>query len=305
MNAPNIAQLNKKFSWQKKTNSLLFETGQGDIPIVAIQNEGATARISLQGAHLLSWKPKNQSEVIWVSNQAIYAEGKAIRGGIPICWPWFGAHEGNADYPAHGFARIEYWQVLSAESISAEETQITFGLDTSLLNQDRKHLWPWPTQVEYCFNIGKTLSLEVTTINNSDQSIRLGQALHTYFDINDIKKTTVKGLQGKSYLDKTKNYKRETQVGPISIATEVDRVYEQTADEVIIDNGTRKILIKKQGSQSTIVWNPWLKVAKKMADFGDKEYLNMLCVESANAAEDTVIIPPGERHKLHVRYDLM
>ncbi len=302
MKSPGIEHLNNSFSFQSGNHRLYFKTGKGDIPVVEIQNEQASASISLQGAHVLSWIPVGEDEVIWVSDAATFTQGKSLRGGIPICWPWFGAHENNVAYPAHGFARTSLWQVIHTQPLPTGETQITFKLETSQLDQDMQAMWPHSTVAEYRLTIGKTLTLELTTFNHSDQSITIGQALHTYFSVDDVTNTTVYGLEGKDYLDKPDSFKRKTQTGPITFNTEVDRVYVQTPDDIIIDNKQRKIIIKKQGSQSTVVWNPWQQVAEKMGDLGKDGYLKMLCVESANAAEDTISIKAGNSYKLLVIY---
>lgn len=302
MKSPSVEQLNKDFSFENGNHTLRFKTGKGDIPVIEIQNEQASAAISLQGAHVLGWAPTGEDEVIWVSEEAKFAPGKSVRGGIPICWPWFGAHENNTAYPAHGFARTTLWQVTDTQPLSAGETQVTFKLETNQINKGIQAMWPQATVVECCLTIGKTLTIELTTFNNSDQPITIGQALHTYFKVEDVTNTTVYGLEGKDYLDKPEGFKRKTQSGPITFNTEVDRVYLQTPDDIIIDDKKRKIIIKKQGSQSTIIWNPWKKVAEKMGDLGKDGYLNMLCVESANAAEDTVSIKAGESYILLVTY---
>lgn len=299
-----IEDLNKNFSLEDGSNSLRFKIGKGDIPIVEIQNEQASAIISLQGAHVLSWKPVNEDEVIWLSNDATFALGKSVRGGIPICWPWFGAHESNSSFPAHGFARTVLWQVIDTKVLSAGETQITFSLDTTQLDENLRQMWTQATTAEYRLTIAKTLTMELTTNNNSDEAIVIGQALHTYFNIDDISKTTVYGLEDKTYLDKTEGFSAKVQDGPIIIDKEVDRVYLETADDVVIDDNKRKIVIKKQGSHSTIVWNPWKDVAEKMGDLGIDGYQKMLCVESANAADDVVTIKAGESNTLLVTYEI-
>jgi D-hexose-6-phosphate mutarotase len=304
MKTPTIAQLNKTFALQEGGNSLRFKAGGGDIPLVEIVNAEASASISLQGAHVLSWIPKGEAEVIWVSADAGFAPGKSVRGGIPICWPWFGAHASNDTFPAHGFARTVLWQVIDTQVLSAGETQIIFELDTSLLSDSQKAMWPLTTVAEYRLTVGKHLSMELVTFNHSDQAITIGQALHTYFNVGDIANTTVRGLEGKDYLDKTDGFKRKTQSGPIKINSEVDRIYLDTADAVIIDNTKRKIVIKKQGSQSTVIWNPWQALAEKMGDLGKDGYREMLCVESANAAEDTIVIYADESHTMRVIYQL-
>lgn len=309
MKVSELAKLNKTFALQNSKNSLIFKGGKGNIPVVEIHNKQASAVISLQGTHLLSWRPDHKDDVIWLSEEAKFSTGKSVRGGIPVCWPWFGAHESNESYPAHGFARTVLWQVTKTQQISAGETQITFTLDTSQITDNASHkniqqMWPYATVVKYCLTIGKSLTLELTTVNHSSQSVIVGQALHTYFKVDDVRHTTINGLQGKDYLDKVDKFKRKTQSGPICIHTEVDRVYLQTADDIIIDDNKRKIIIKKQGSHSTVVWNPWKAAAAKMGDLGPDGYLEMLCVESANAAEDTVTIKPGECHTLFVKYEV-
>lgn len=304
MNTPDLARLNKQFAFSHEDQQLHFATGKGEMPLVEIKNKQASATIGLQGAHLLSWIPAGEEEVIWLSSDAVFATGKSIRGGIPVCWPWFGAHEKNSSCPAHGFARTVYWQVTNARALPGGETCISFTLDSSTLEEYYQAMWPQPVMAEYTLTIGKVLRLELTTYNKSDEVITLGQALHTYFNVGDITDTVVYGLEGKDYLDKTDGFKRKTQAGPVLIEAEVDRVYLQTPDDVVIDNARRKIVIRKQGSLSTVVWNPGREVAEKMGDLGKDGYLAMLCVESANAAEDTVLIKAGDQHTLHVTYSI-
>lgn len=305
MNTSSVKQLNDIFSFQKGNNKLCFKTGAGEIPVIDVQNEQASTTISLQGAQVLSWKPVGEDEVIWVSDEASFVPGKSVRGGIPICWPWFGAHGTGASYPAHGFARTCLWQVVDAQPMASGETQITFRLDTRQLDERIQAMWPLAAVAEFRLTIGSTLTMTLTTLNHSEQAITIGQALHTYFAVEDVRQTSVFGLEGRDYLDKTEGFKRKIQEGPVIIESEVDRVYLQTADDIIVDDNKRKISITKQGSQSTIVWNPWQAVAQKMGDLGQDGYLKMLCVESANAAEDIVTINPGEGHTLTVTYAII
>lgn len=304
MNTLSVEQLNKDFSFQTETSNLYFRMGEGNIPVIEIQNQYASARISLQGAHLLSWQPVGEDEVIWLSTDANFAEAKSVRGGIPVCWPWFGAHEDNASYPAHGFARTVCWQVTGVRQLPAGEVQITFKLDTEQLADNYKVMWPQASVAEYSLTIASTLTLELTTSNASEQAITISEALHTYFNVEDVSITTVHGLDGIDYLDKPDGFKRKTQAGDVSINSEVDRIYVNTSGEVVIKDRKRKIHIKKQGSQSTIVWNPWKTLAEEMADLGEDGYLNMLCVESGNAADDTISIDAGKSHRLTVVYEI-
>lgn len=300
----NIEELNKAFSFKANDVELVFKNGQGNIPLVEISNSQASAIISLQGAHVLSWKPNKQADVIWLSEDAKFKVGKSVRGGIPICWPWFGAHESDNSFPAHGFARTVLWQVIETKNSSSDKTQITFKLSTNQLDEHSQKMWPQDTTLEYQLTISDTLSLKLTTFNNSKEDIIIGQALHTYFNIENIADTTIYGLEGKTYLDKTDNFNSKVQTGSIKISNEVDRVYLDTSDDITIDNKKRHIIIKKQGSYSTIVWNPWKEVADKMGDLGENGYQKMLCVESANAANDVVTIKPNGSYSLKVTYEI-
>lgn len=304
MTMPDINDLNKNFSIDAN-QYLSFKLGEGGIPRVEIGNDYASAVISLQGAHVLSWTPKGEEDVIWLSDDATFSMGKSVRGGVPICWPWFGAHDSDTTFPAHGFARTILWSVKQTKALESGETQITFGLDSSELEEKIQPMWPQATVAEYRITVGKTLTLELITSNHSDESITIGQALHTYFNVYDVSQTIVSGLEGKDYLDKTTGFDRKNQTGPITINEEVDRVYLQTTDDIVIDDTKRKIRIEKKGSSSTVVWNPWQEVADKMGDLGKEGYRHMLCVESANASEDTVSIPPGESHTLLVTYKII
>lgn len=299
-----LQQLNTKFSLNTTdNNNLNFISGEGGMALLKIHNKQCSALISMQGAHLLSWIPNGETEVIWLSEQAKFSAGKSIRGGIPICWPWFGAHETNTDFPAHGFARTTDWQVIKTEALADGSTRITF---TTEPQAETKDMWPATTSVQYQLSIGKKLELELITHNNGSSSITIGQALHTYFNVADVSQVLVHGLDDTDYLDKLENFKTKIQHGPVTIKQEVDRIYLNTASDCVIQDKVlnRNIVIIKCGSHSTVVWNPWQKTAEKMADLGNQGYKNMLCVESCNAAQDVVTIEPGKAHQLWVQYEV-
>lgn len=302
MNTLYIEELNQRFGQTDDNGQIRFKMGKGDIPVIEVENEQARALISCQGAHLLSWVPVGQEEVIWVSKDARFVKGQSVRGGVPICWPWFGAHSANTSFPAHGFARTVLWEVTETRQLDSGETQISFSLNTNQLDETTRQSWPELTGALYVLTIGSSLTLELTTQNNDVNAINIGEALHTYFNVDDVSKTFVTGLHGKEYLDKPDGFKRKKQSGDIGINAEVDRVYLNTTEELAIKSPKRKIVISKQGSHSTIVWNPWKEVAEKMGDLGEKGYLKMLCVESGNAVDDVVTIKPGESHTLQVVY---
>lgn len=297
----NIKQLNNEFSLEINDNNLHFVEGKGGIPFIEIHNGHASALISLQGAHILSWIPKDEENVIWLSKDATFSSGKSVRGGVPICWPWFGAHETNSAFPAHGFARISNWEVLTTEALTDGNTRISF---TTKPNTENVEMWPDDTTVQYQVTVGKKLELELITHNNGSQPIKIGQALHTYFKVGDITNTRLHGLDDTDYLDKSDNFKHKVQYGPVTFEEEVDRIYLDTASDCVIEDRTldRNIIIIKCGSHSTVVWNPWQEVADKMGDLGHNGYTKMLCVESSNASEDVVTIQPGKAHQLWVQY---
>lgn len=306
MNASNSEQmtvetLNSLFALHETDNSLSFVNGKGDIPVVVIKNRYASATISLQGAQLLSWIPAGEEDVIWLSEDATFAVGKSVRGGVPICWPWFGAHESNKKFPSHGFARTTPWQVLSTDALADGNTRISF---TTQPTADNVEMWPANTTVQFQLTIGRKLELELITHNNGDQPITISQALHTYFKVGDVSKLKLHGLDDTDYLDKTDNLKRKHQRGPVTINEEVDRIYLDTTSDCVIEDKVlkRNIIIVKCGSHSTVVWNPWQELANKMGDLGEQGYKKMLCVESCNAAEDAVLVEPGKAHQLWVQY---
>ncbi|MBL4712417.1 MAG: D-hexose-6-phosphate mutarotase [Gammaproteobacteria bacterium] len=305
MNATLIEQLNDEFSLAGNNNSLHFNIGEGGLPVVNVENVHANSTISLQGAHILSWIPKGEEEVIWLSEEASFATGKSVRGGVPICWPWFGPYnstdDASSNFPAHGFARTVNWHVLSTEALANGSTRISF---TTLPDEDTKAMWPANTTVQLKVTVGKKLELELITHNDSTQPITIGQAFHTYFRIGDIANTKIHGLDDTDYLDKVDNLKRKVQHGPVCIDGEVDRIYLDTTSDCVIEDKAlkRNIIIIKCGSHSTVVWNPWQEVADKMGDLGTDGYKQMLCVESSNAAEDEVTIQPGKAHQLWVQY---
>jgi len=292
-----ITLLNNEFAIDGQISFRELDNG---FIIADIQNSNSTGSIALQGAHLLSWTPAAEKPVIWISGEAEFAKGKSIRGGIPICWPWFGAHTSQPSWPAHGFARTSLWQVSSTRSLENGDNSISLILNTTGNNP----MWPWQCSCELTVRLGSELEIEITTTNNSHENITISQALHTYFAIGDIHQTSVHGLNGRPYLDKPEGFRRKQQFGPIIFNHEVDRVYLQTPDECLIEDQDtgRMISIEKSGSDSTIVWNPWADRAAEMGDLGENGYKSMLCVESANAAEDVVLILPGGTHTLAVRY---
>jgi glucose-6-phosphate 1-epimerase len=269
-----------------------------------INNARAHATVSTYAGQLLSYRPKDrQEDLLFVSDKAYYEAGKAIKGGIPICWPWFGPDPENRGRPAHGFVRNRQWQVSGSESLADGSTKITLSITD---NEATRTLWPHPFRLDIEITVGDTLRVELVTHNTGNDSITISQALHSYFRVGDISKVSVLGLDGINYIDKANDSARKTQAGPLTISSEVDRIYTDTTGELTIDDASleRKIAITSSGCSTTVVWNPWVDFAVSMAYLDDDDYLKMLCVETANAGPETVTITAGDCYRLTAEYSI-
>ena len=293
-----VSALNDQFALK---GHVAFQEGADGLIMAEVRNRFAIARISLQGAQVINWAPLKEEPVIWLSKAAKFTVGKSVRGGVPICWPWFGAHATEKSFPGHGYARTVMWDVISTEALADERTRLAFRLQE---NQATREQWPHNTPVECRITVGDALEIELVTKNAEDATITITEALHTYFEVGDISKVKLYGLEDTEYLDKVDGGQRKLQHGPVTIDAEVDRVYVGTRAECVIDDPVlqRKIHIHKRGSDSTVVWNPWIEKANKMGDLGEDGYRHMLCVESGNAAENVVTIAPGETRHMWVSY---
>lgn len=276
---------------------LSFSATESGLIMVAISNELAQASLCLQGGHICSFQPVGELPVLWLSEQAQYAPGKAIRGGVPVCWPWFGPHPADSNLPQHGFARNQPWQLLKAEQLACGATELYLQLTDS---SDSLAIWPHPFELTLKATVGRDLIMELITTNTGDAEITIGGALHSYFAIGQINQVRIEGLDQISYDDKVSLQDDLLQRGDILIDEEVDRVYRNTAETcVIADEGNqRRIAVAKQGSQTTVVWNPWQDKAAEMADFNDDGYQNMLCIEAVNAGDDCHTLASKASHSL-------
>jgi glucose-6-phosphate 1-epimerase len=295
-----LNELNQRFAI---SNHVQFKEIAEGMIIAEVANQHALSNIALQGAHIATFQPRGEEPVIWLSPKAKFAPGKSIRGGVPVCWPWFGPHKNDSKLPGHGYARTVPWEVLETKALSDGSTFLRFGLVESDATRAQ---WPHPSTVQLEATIGKALRVELITTNTGKSAFELGEALHTYFQISDVAKMTIRGLEDCEYIDKVGETARRKQQGGIVIESEVDRVYVNTsADCVIEDNGLKRaIRIAKQGSKSTVVWNPWTEKAEKMGDFGPALHRDMVCVESGNSYDNVVNLAPGETHKLVAVYSV-
>lgn len=292
-------ELNERFAID---NKVCVVDAAPNYPLIEVDNAYATATVALHGAQVLSYQPKGQEPVLWVSKDAVYAEGKSVRGGVPICWPWFGEHP-DADKASHGFVRNCCWQLRSIQQLADGSSELVLFLED---DQRTRSFWPRPFVLELKVTIGQSLSLSLTMTNRAEVAETITVALHSYFYVGDIAATTVRGLEQVEYLDALQDFRRCTQVGEIRFDAELDRVYEHCdTDEWIEDEAlSRKICLKKTNSRSTVVWNPWIEKSAKMDDFEEGGYRQMVCVETGNIAGDAVHLVPGMSHTLGVDISL-
>ena len=285
-------------------NELWFVEIEHGFTYIEINNSKAHATISTYSGQVLSYRPKGQQhDLLFVSDKAYYEDGKAIKGGIPVCWPWFGPDPEDQGRPAHGFVRNRQWGITASESLADGSTRVVLSLvDTD----ETRGIWPHPFRLDIEITVGDSLTVALVTHNTGDGSITISQALHSYFQVGDISKVRVLGLDGTDYLDKVDGAARKTQAGPVTIAGEVDRIYLGVTGEQVIDDESlgRKIHITSRGCSTAVVWNPWSEIAASMADLGDDDYRKMLCVETANAGPETIDIAAGAEYRLEAEYTI-
>jgi len=275
----NLVELNRQFMIPR---TLRFEMGQGGLVRAVFTTPQADARIYLYGAHVTHFQPKGQKPVLFLSRKAFFEPGKPIRGGVPVCFPWFGAKEDDPQAAIHGIVRLREWEV---------ETAVP---DKITLRTNEP-----PFIIRHTITVRDTLTMALTVENAGAAEARFEEALHTYFAVSDVRNVTVEGLAGAEYLDKTDNFARKTEPdGVMRLTQEPDRLYFNTRTTCTIhDPGwQRRIIIEKQNSNSTVVWNPWDQRAAKLPDFAADEWPGMLCIETVNARETAVVLPAGQSH---------
>lgn len=302
-----IQQLNADYGI---TNKVKFIEGQGGFPMIEVQNEYAQATISLYAGQVLSFKPVNQTkDVMFVSKQAYYQAGKAIKGGTPICWPWFGPDPENQGRSSHGFVRNRLWQMRDVSSTIDGATKVVLGQEATA---ETKAIWNYDFDLAIAITVGNTLTIELITRNTGKQAFSITQALHTYFHVGDLNQVEVLGLENKTYIDKVDGGKEKTQSGVITFLAECDypkgtlcdRIYLDVPAILIIKDASlnRKIKITATNSKTAIVWNPGSIISASMADLDDQDYQRFVCVETANAADEIIEIPAASEYKLTANY---
>ena len=257
-----------------------------------IENSSATAKIALQGAHIFEYKRKTQDELFWLSEVSDFELGKAIRGGVPICWPSFGLN--NLELPQHGFARTSLFECISSEEIDLNTTEVQLRLTHS---EESLKLWNYKFELVLKVTISDKLTIELKTTNKDNKEFKLTQALHSYFKLSDISNAVVKGLDNKACFDALTN-ETNIQNGDMTFNQEFDKVFQKVDSEIILQEKEKTISINNEGSSSIVVWNPWIEKCKRMSAMKDDAYKEFVCIESANAFENFVIIKPNQSHTL-------
>lgn len=279
-------------------NALRFEGAAGGLVRAVISTAAAEADIYLQGAHVTHWAPHGQQPVLFVSPKSLFAPGKAIRGGVPIIFPWFGPRGDGKPGPAHGFVRNTEWGIEETKLRNDGKVEITLALAA---NDAARGFGYSAFHLRLRVIIGSELEMQLETRNDAKEPLVYEEALHSYLAIGDIHQASVSGLEGTAYIDKTDGFKRK-KLGnePLRIAKETDQVHLSTKATCVVHDPAwnRRIIVEKSGSDSTVVWNPWIDKTKGMSDMAPDDWKEMICIETANAADNGIHLPPGASHTL-------
>ncbi|UEG49757.1 D-hexose-6-phosphate mutarotase [Ferruginibacter lapsinanis] len=295
-----IAELNQQHGIAGQVS---FSEGTGGLPFVTITNEFATAKISLYGAHVTSYQPKGEKDILWMSEQSAFEAGKPIRGGIPVCFPWFGPHATDTTKPQHGFARLTEWAVKSTATLANGANEIQLSLTS---NDETQNMWPFAFSAVITVTVADKLSITLSVKNTGTETFTYTDALHTYFNVSDLSNIDIAGLQNATYLEAGSTEIKTQAEALLLINKEENRRYNNhTGDCIITDKGyNRKISVGKTGSKITVVWNPGEATTKNIGDIPDDGYKTFICVEAVNALDDVVTITPGNEYSTSAVFGL-
>jgi len=270
--------------------------GNGGLPKVRINSPAARGEMYLHGAHVTSWQPRGADEVLFVSAHSRWEDGRPIRGGIPICFPWFGNRAGDSRAPAHGFVRTKAWEL---QSIAQNQDSVTVSMVCDS-NETTKKWWPAEFRLVHRVTFGAELTLELSLTNTGRATFTFEEALHAYFRVGSIHTARVRGLEAAQYIDKADGNLHKTQTGELAIVAETDRMYLNTDHPVDLEDPLlhRRICVTKENSLSTVIWNPWIQKAYALRDMGDDEWMRMVCIEAGNVAGSAVDLAPGRHHTM-------
>jgi glucose-6-phosphate 1-epimerase len=270
--------------------------GNGALPKVRVSGSFGEGEMYLHGAHVTSWKPAGHDEALFVSTKSRWQEGQAIRGGIPICFPWFRAKADDPNAPAHGFVRTKSWRL---ESIVENESEVSVSMFTESDDLTRRW-WPGEFRLVHRVTFGSELRMELVCTNTGTKPLKFEEALHTYNRVANVQDVRLQGLDGVSFLDNMKSNQEKTQGGDVTIASQTDSAYRNTQSVVdLLDPiKNRRIRLRKEHSLNTVVWNPWTDGAERLQDLGPSEWRQFLCVEASNIMGAAVDLAPGQQHMM-------
>ena len=293
MDQSRIDALNSRFGIPNLVDVL---AGNGGLAKIRVRAPAASAEIYLHGAQLTSWQPANAEEVIFLSELSQWQEGRAIRGGIPVCFPWFRAKADDPSAPAHGFVRTKEWQLESVKS-DGESVVVVCATEN---DESTGRWWPHAFRLVHTLSIGKSLRLELDVTNTGETPFRFEEALHTYFRVSQAETVSVRGLDGIAYLDNVDGNRRRTQSGDVIFTAKTDNAYidVHSPAEVIDRALRRRIRTEKANSATTVVWNPWQDGAASLGDLGNDEWRQFACVEASNILDSAVSLAPGQQHSM-------
>ena len=277
--------------------------GNGGLSKIEVHTPSAKSEIYLHGAQVTAWKPAGADEAIFVSEKSHWEDGRAIRGGIPVCFPWFRAKADDPKAPAHGFVRTKEWKLETITEMPGDSVCVYLSTES---DEATRSWWPFEFCLEYRITVGVRLKLELRLKNTGQSTLRFEEALHTYFNVGDVERVKVRGLDGAAYLDNRDGNRRKTQSGDLRLSAQTDNASTGTSGPVeIVDEVLgRTLRTEKRNSSSTIVWNPWRDGAASMSDFGAEEWRRMLCVEGGNILDSAVVVSPQESHTLTVEISI-
>lgn len=273
-------------------------TRRNGLDVVELETEASTAAIAVQGAQVLSFAPRGDRDWLWVSERARWAEGAALRGGIPLCFPWFGPHPTERAFPAHGFARTRLWKLAGVEELAGRlRAELVLTSDDAT-----RRLFPQDFEARLAVSIGAELALSFAVTNPGTSPLAFELALHSYFAVADVAEVAIEGLAGCDFVDKVAGGERRREgEAPIRIAGEVDRVYDGAGRVTLVDPaGARTLHLESQGAGSTVVWNPAAGKTATLSDLAPDGYRRFVCVESGAVGARRITVGPGDRHEVTV-----
>jgi len=273
-------------------------TGRGGLTRVQVRTPAASAEIYLHGAHLTAWAPAGHEPVIWTSERSVYAPGSPIRGGVPVCFPWFGADPSGLG-PLHGVVRLLPW-TFTGWRLAGDDVMLTFTLASTDLDGAA------PFVLRYTVTVGARLTLALEVTNTGSAPLRFEDALNTHLAVQDVTAVVIDGLGALDRVDRLTGRPGRTPAGAsMRVVGETDHLYSRPGPVTVTDwEGRRRIRVRAPGARNAVVWNPWATRAAAMPDVGDDAWAHMVGVGFADAGDGAVELPPGATHTIATTIDV-